>query len=107
MNNNFIVKLYRLWKMFNFTNNGDLVVSYAGSKIKLCKSGDIVINAKRHTIHKRDLFFDGCTDDFIEKATRERAKSRKHLERYVMGQNRTSEFTCELPKRRARHGNGN
>lgn len=93
--------------MFNFTDKGDLIISYSGSKIKLCKSGDIIINAKRHTIHKRDLFFDGCTDEFIEKATKERAKSKRHLEKYVMAQTRTSEFTCDVSNKRKKVYDGN
>lgn len=109
MNNNFIIKLIRLWKMFNFTKEGDLLISYAGSRVKFCKSGDVVINAKRHTIHKRQLFFDGCTDEFIQRATRERARSKEHLERYVMGNTRVPEFTCETQprKKRVKHNDGN
>ena len=107
MSNNFILKLIRLWKMFNFTSNGDMVISYAGSRIKLCKSGDIIINAKRHTIHKRDLFFDGCSDEFIETAINKKAQGKKHLEEFVMAQTRTSEFTCPTSRRRANHGISN
>ena len=101
MNNNFIIKFIRLWKMFNFTKEGDLVISYAGSKIRMCKSGDLIINAKRHTIHNRELFFDGCDQEFIDKATRARARGKEELERYVMGRNRASEFvSCDIKKER-------
>lgn len=101
MNNNFILKLFRLWKMFNFTKQGDLEISYAGSNIRLCKSGDIIINAKRNTIHNRQLFFDGCDQEFIDKATRARARSKEELERYVMSNNRVSEFvSCNIKKER-------
>lgn len=85
--------------MFNFTKEGDLSISYAGSKVRFCKSGDIIINAKRHTIHNRQLFFDGCDQEFIEKATRANARSKEELERYVMRGNRASEFvSCDTKK---------
>jgi hypothetical protein len=87
--------------MFNFNKEDDLEISYAGSKIRLCKSGDIIINAKRHTIHHRQLLFDGCDQEFIDKAVRAHARGKEELERYVMGRNRASEFTsCDIKKER-------
>lgn len=87
-------KLITLYKLINFTKSGNLEIKYHGSKIVFTKEGDLIINAKRHTIHHRDLFFDGCEDEFINKAIIENNKSKKSLEKYVMSTNRASEFTC-------------
>jgi phage gp45-like len=105
----FILKLIRLYKMVNFTEQGDLVISHAGSKIRLTNKGDIIVNAKRHTVHHRDLFFDGCEEEFITKAINENSKSKRHLEKYVMGKTRVSEFNvpkCKI-KEKVKDGNGN
>lgn len=100
---NIIVKIIRLYKMFNFTKEGDLEISYAGSKIRMCKTGDLIINAKRHTIHNRQLFFDGCEQEFIDQAIRARARSKQELEKYVMSRNRVSEFvSCDIKKEKER-----
>lgn len=89
-----MIKLFKILKIINFTKQGDLVIEYAGSKIRLTKNGDIIINAKRHTIHHRDLFFDGCESEFIEEAIKQNSKGKKQLEKYVMSSNRATEFTC-------------
>lgn len=91
----FIVKLIRMYKIINFTKEGDLIIEYSGSKIRLTNKGDIIINARRHTIHHRDLFFDGCEQEFIDAAINKNSISKKHLENFVLGTTRASEFTCE------------
>ena len=94
---NFIVKIIQLYKMFNFTKGGDLIISYAGSKIMLTKKGDIIVTAKRHTIHHRTLFLDGCDQPFIDEMINEREKGKKHFEDYVMRKNMTTQVnaTCK------------
>jgi hypothetical protein len=90
-----IKKIIALYKLLNFNKNGNLEIKYYGSKIVFTKEGDLIINAKRHTIHHRDLFFDGCEQQFIEKAIKENSKSKKQLEKYIMSTNRASEFDCQ------------
>lgn len=63
---NLILKVIRLYKMVNFTSDGGVVISYGGSKIKFTGKGDIIVNARRHTIHNRQLFFDSCDKEFID-----------------------------------------
>lgn len=87
---NFIVKISRLYKMFNFTKVGDLIISYGGSKIMLTNKGDIIINAKRHTIHHRTLFLDGCDQSFINEMIKEREKGKEHFEDYINRKNMTT-----------------
>lgn len=82
--------------MFTFTKNGDLIIAFNKSKIKFTKEGDLIINAGRHTIHHRDLFFDGCDNEFINKAISKNNEGKKQLETYIMSNNRASEFTCNL-----------
>lgn len=105
---NFIKTLIQLYKVINFTNRG-LVISYAGSKIMLTNRGDIIINSKRHTIHHRDLFFDGCDQDFIDKAIDKNEKGKRHLEKFVLGGTAASEYVnvCNVEKEKEKHGNGN
>lgn len=107
-----MIKLFKILKIINFTKQGDLVIEYAGSKIRLTKHGDIIINAKRHTIHHRDLFFDGCEPQFIDEAIKQNTKGKKQLERYVMSSNRATEFTCNSKSKEENikeisNGNGN
>ena len=61
---NIIKTFFQLYKIITFTKTGDLIIAFNGSKIKFTKQGDLIINAKRHTIHHRDLFFDGCDNEF-------------------------------------------
>lgn len=89
-----IKKLIALYRLINFTKQGDVEIKFHGSKIIFTKEGDLIINSKRHTIHHRDLFFDGCEQDFITKAIKENSKNKEALEKYVMSNNRASEFTC-------------
>lgn len=93
---NIIKKLYTLYKLINFSKEGNLEIKFHGSKIVFTKKGDLIINARRHTIHHRDLFFDGCEQQFIDKAIKENSKSKKNLEKFVMSSNRASEFTCDI-----------
>lgn len=65
-----ILKLRALYKMFNFTPKGDLLISYSGSHILLTKEGDICVNAKRNLVHNYRLLFQGCEPQFIEKMTK-------------------------------------
>jgi len=73
--------------MFNFTKSGDLIISFAGSKIAMTKKGDIIVNSKRHTIHHRILFLDGCDQTFIDEMVHEREKGKEHFEDYVTRKN--------------------
>lgn len=73
--------------MFNFTKNGDFVMSHGGSRIVLTKRGDIIVNAKRHTIHHRTLFLDGCDQPFIDEMINEREKGKEHFEDYLERKN--------------------
>lgn len=78
---NLIVKLARMYKVFNFKADGSLEINYNGSSFVLSKSGDIIINAKRHIIYNRVLSFDGCKSEFIEKTieANEEGKLEEHL----------------------------
>jgi hypothetical protein len=91
---NYIKALIQLHKIVKFTKQGDLIISFNKSSIRFSKEGDLIINAGRHSIHNRDLFFDGSSKEFIDGAIKANSKSKKDLEKYVMGQTRTSEFTC-------------
>lgn len=102
---NFIKTLFQLYKIITFTKTGDLIIAFNGSKIKFTKEGDLIINAKRHTIHHRDLFFDGCDNEFIDKAIKANNESKKQLETFVMSNNRASEFTCNLPSKQKSNKN--
>ncbi len=92
---NIIKKLYKLYRVIQFTQRGDLIIKFNNSKIVFTKEGDLIINSGRHTIHNRDLFFDGCESKFIEEAIKNNNQSKKQLEKYVMSTNRASEFTCD------------
>lgn len=76
--------------MFNFTKSGDFVMSFGGSRIMLTKKGDVIVNAKRHTIHHRTLFLDGCDQPFIDEMIKEREKGQKHFEDYLERKNMTT-----------------
>lgn len=102
---NFIKTLFQLYKIITFTKKGDLIIAFNGSKIKFTKQGDLIINAARHTIHHRDLFFDGCDNDFIDKAISKNNEGKKQLENYIMSNNRASEFTCDLPNKQTTNKN--
>lgn len=106
-----MIKLIRtfinLYKVIKLTKEGDLIIEYNKSTIKFKKGGDLIINAGRHTIHKRELFFDGCDSKFIEEAIKENSKSKKDLEKFVMRSNRASEFTCREEENRVKKNDGN
>jgi hypothetical protein len=108
---NLIKTLFQLYKIIKFTKQGDLIISYNKSTIKFTKQGDLIINAARHTVHNRDLFFDGCDQSFINEAIANNNKSKKHLEKFVMKNNRAQEFTCESTNTNIQkvviNGNGN
>jgi hypothetical protein len=93
---NFIKTIYQLYKIVKFTKQGDLIISFNKSTIRFTKQGDLIINSGRHTIHNRDLFFDGCDNAFIAEAIKNNDKSKKDLEKFVMSSNRASEFVCEI-----------
>lgn len=95
---NIIKKLYKLYNAIHFTHKGDLIIKFNNSKIVFTKEGDLIINSGRHTIHNRDLFFDGCESKFIEEAIKNNNQSKTQLEKYVMSTNRASEFTCDINK---------
>lgn len=80
----FIVKLIKIYNVIKFDKEDNLSIIYNGSKITLNKKGDIIINSKRHTIHHRDLFFDGCDEEFISSSIIENEKGKKNLENYIM-----------------------
>jgi len=63
----------------------------------LSKEGDIVINSKRHTIHNRTLFLDGCDQSFINEMIREREKGKEHFEDYINRKNMATQAieTCK------------
>ena len=65
-----------MYKMFNFTKDGTLVISYNKSNFQLTKNGDIIVNAKRHIIYNRQLAFDACPPDFIERTIEAHEKGR-------------------------------
>lgn len=92
---NAIKTLIILSKIVKFSKEGNMTIEFNKSKIKFTKQGDLIINAHRHTIHHRDLFFDGCEQLFIDKAIQENSKSKNNLEKFVMSSNRASEFVCD------------
>ena len=96
---NIIVKLIQLYKMFTFTSDGGLEIKYNGSKIRLTKEGDIIIQAARHTIHKRQLFFDGCDDKFINQTIKKYNRGKKEFEEHLDNQSLSNELTCEIKNR--------
>ncbi len=91
-----ILKLISLYKIFNFTKRGDLVINYNKSKIILTKEGDIILNAKRHMIQKHQLHFSGCEDNFVE-GTIKAYERGEHME-YVKTQNIEEEIRTEIKK---------
>ena len=72
-----------MYKMFNFKPNGTLEIKYNGSNFSLTKKGDIIVNAKRHIIYNRQLAFDACPQDFIDRTIKahEEGELEKQLEK--------------------------
>lgn len=90
-------KIYNLYKIINFTKKGDVEIKVNGSKIIFTKEGDLIVNAKRHIIHHRTLFLDGCDEAFINEMIKEREKGKEHFEDYVNRKNMTTHInaTCK------------
>lgn len=85
--------------MFNFKKDGTLEISYNGSKFALNKSGDIIINAKRHIIYNRTLSFDGCKPDFVERTIKAQEEGR--LEEQLKSEYIDLEIQAEVHKCRS------
>lgn len=63
--------MYIVFNFFRFLSfikfdKGDVTITINGSSITFLKTGDILVQAKRHMIIERDLMFDNCPREMIQ-----------------------------------------
>ena len=63
----FIIKTISIYKMFKFYERGNIELNINKSRLIFTPQGDIEISAGRHIIYNRELSFDGCDPEFVEK----------------------------------------
>lgn len=75
-------KIERLLEVIEIEEK-EIRIKMNGSEIRITKEGDIILNAKRHIINRRRLYFDGCKEEFIEKTIREYEKGEERFKEHL------------------------
>lgn len=70
----------------------DFTVKVGKSLIRLTKDGDVIINAGRHILLSRQLYFDNCDPSLVDKAIKAYSEGKEEYHNFLLSSENKLEY---------------